>query len=99
MYADDLVRWLMTIAENSSTDCSIYNVGSSEPILIRDLAHKIGSYFGVKVIVPTALFDSEVDRYIPSIKKAESIGLTIKYDLEMALSQTIETIKKLNTWT
>lgn len=43
MYADDLVEWLMTIAEKSSSSSPVYNVGSDQSILIDELAQKIGA--------------------------------------------------------
>lgn len=92
MYVDDLVGWLMTIADNSSTECPIYNVGSDESILISDLAKKIGIYFGVESIVPSIL-GGEIDRYVPSIAKGKSIGLRIEYDLEKSIEATIQAIK------
>ena len=94
MYVDDLVGWLMTIADNSSTECPIYNVGSDESILIGDLAKKIGIYFGVECIAPNILVDA-VDRYVPSIKKAKSIGLNIEYDLNRSIDLAILSIKNI----
>ena len=35
MYADDLVKWLLTIADNSKPTCPIYNVASDKEIEIR----------------------------------------------------------------
>jgi len=93
MHTDDLVRWLMTIVENSSKSCPIYNVGSDKAILINDLATKIGKNFNVPVNVPD-FTSTLVDRYIPSIKKAKDIlGLEIAIDLDEAIDRTIRLLR------
>ena len=95
MHADDLVQWLMTIVENSSINCPIYNVGSDEIILISDLAKKIGKYFNVPINVLDAI-GAPVDYYIPSIKKAkDNLRLDIKIDIDEALDRTIKHIRSL----
>jgi nucleoside-diphosphate-sugar epimerase len=94
MYADDLVEWLMKISEKSNPSCPIYNVGSDQEILIDDLASKIGDFFHQKTdILPHSYED--VDRYIPDISKAKgNLDLNLKFNLDKAISTTIESIKK-----
>jgi nucleoside-diphosphate-sugar epimerase len=93
MYADDLVEWLMTIAHAGSAQCPIYNVGSSEAIEIRQLAKKVGDYFGVMVKAPE-IRGAESDRYIPSVTKAfNELGLTIRHDLITSISETVRQIQ------
>ncbi len=94
MHADDLVEWLMTIAEKSNASCPIYNVGSDQEILINDLASKIGVFFHQQTdILPYS--SEDIDRYIPDISKAKTdLNLNIKYNLDEAISTTIESIKK-----
>jgi nucleoside-diphosphate-sugar epimerase len=92
MYADDLVEWLMTIAEKSSPMCPIYNVGSDEAVCIEDLANLIANLHGVNVDDQPITF-SHVDRYIPSIQKARSeLGLELKYNLLYSIKETISKI-------
>lgn len=92
MYADDLVLWLMTLANNSSINCEIFNVGSDQAISLIDLAHKIADYFNVQTQIPP-IESSFIDRYIPSIDKAKyKFGLTIGYDLDASLRATIDEI-------
>jgi nucleoside-diphosphate-sugar epimerase len=89
MYADDLVRWLMTIVSSANQACPIYNVGSHEAVLINDLASMIGIRFGVDCDIPMQN-DNVVDRYIPNTNKAMSeLGLAIEFDLDRAIDQTI----------
>lgn len=89
MYADDLVEWLMTIAENSNSECPTFNVGSDQAILVGDLAKLIGMEFGQIVDVPD-IIDPMIDRYVPSIQKIrEQLDVQIKFDLISAIKKTI----------
>ena len=89
MYADDLVEWLMTIADNASTNCPIYNVGSDQAILVSDLAKLLADTYHSQVEIPL-IADSKIDRYIPSIKKAKKeLGLLLKYSLTESIDETI----------
>lgn len=91
LHADDLVTWLMTIMSHADQSCPIVNVGSDEAISIDQLAHKVATYFNVKVnILP--ITDCKVDRYVPSIKKALSMGCHKPIALDNALRETIKTI-------
>ena len=93
MYADDLVEWLMTIAEKSNASCPIYNVGSDQEILINDLALKIGNLFNQEV--DDGPFTSNyIDRYMPDISKAKKeLNLNLKFDLMRMITTTVDTIK------
>lgn len=93
MHADDLVRWLMTIAANASPDCPIYNVGSAEGVDVADLARRVAARFGVS---PAISFRAEqpIDRYVPCIDKAaRELGLVLDRDLDRALDETIASIR------
>jgi nucleoside-diphosphate-sugar epimerase len=93
MYADDLVEWLMTIADHASPDCQKYNVGLDQAILVSDLAKLLAENYHIQAVVPL-ISDSKIDCYIPSIKKAkDELGLDLKYNLSASI---YETIKKLN---
>lgn len=89
MYADDLVIWLMTIAENASTTCPIFNVGSDEAISIHDLGKLVADYFNVNAQLEP-IIDTKVDRYIPSISKASNtLGLKLNFNVSSALHETV----------
>ena len=93
MYADDLVEWLMTIADHASVDCPIYNVGSDQAILLGDLAMELSKHFQVPAEVQL-VSGTMIDRYVPSIKKAkDELGLFLKFDLFNSIQ---EAIKKIN---
>jgi len=90
MYADDLVEWLLTILESANPLCPIVNVGSNQKIEIADLAILIAKEY------KTTVNDSNnrsliVDRYIPSIRLAESMGCKLKFDL----IKSIKSIKSI----
>jgi nucleoside-diphosphate-sugar epimerase len=93
MYADDLVEWLMTIANNASKKCPTYNVGSDEAILLDDLANKLAQFYNIKAEAHLAI-EGKVDRYIPSIEKAKTeLSLRLKHDL---MASTCKAINALN---
>ena len=94
MHADDLVRWLLTIALNADDSCPIYNVGSNEAIELRELARKIADYFGQTVESSEELTEL-TDRYIPDISLAQrKLGLDIQIQLDEALRQTLCSIRQ-----
>ena len=85
MYADDLVDWLLTLANNSNTTCPIYNVASDREIEIRELASIIADIFNVTV-VSKGIGNKSIDRYIPSIQKAQTeLELSNGYGLKEAI--------------
>ena len=89
MYADDLVEWLMTIADDASPKCPIYNLGSNQAVLVSDLAKLLADTYNVQAEIPL-IADSKIDRYIPSIKKAKKeLGLVLKYSLTESIDETI----------
>ncbi|PSJ41730.1 NAD-dependent epimerase/dehydratase family protein [Allosphingosinicella deserti] len=85
MHADDLVAWLMTIAQAADSTCPIYNVGSDEAVTIADVARVVAERFGVPAEIPP-ITDAAVDRYVPSIARARGeLGLELSYDLASAV--------------
>lgn len=96
MYADDLVIWLMTIADISNSTCPIYNVGSDEAIEVRELAKIIAEKLNAEAISHPMLIQSQIDRYIPSIEKAiTQLNVSLKHNLDSALNLTIKYFLKL----
>ncbi|WP_020168563.1 MULTISPECIES: NAD-dependent epimerase/dehydratase family protein [Methylotenera] len=94
MYADDLVEWLMTMADSASSDCPIYNVGSDHAVILGDLATTIASRSQTQADVPS-ISESKIDRYVPSTEKAKKVlGLTLKYDLTASIDATIQKINQ-----
>ena len=90
MHSDDMVRWLLTILVNSSEKCPIYNVGSNESITIQNLAKIIGIFFNTPVKIKK-FNNKKVERYVPSIKKAQKeLNLKINYNLRTSLHSIIK---------
>ena len=82
MYADDLVEWLLTLADNANINCPIFNVGSDREIEIRDLAYLVSKVFNVGLNIYNDISSEFVDRYIPSIDKAQKeLGLSSNYEI------------------
>jgi nucleoside-diphosphate-sugar epimerase len=92
MYADDLVEWLMTIADYASPDCPTFNVGSDQAILVSDLAKEFSQRYHLPAEVPCNS-EAMIDLYIPSITKAkEEIGLYLKFDIFASIQETVNRI-------
>ena len=97
-YTDDLVNWLMTIAEAANSSCPIYNVGSERSIEMRGLAELVAKYFNVGISM-NPIDDQKIDRYVPSTEKARNeLGLVNSVDLEEALDKTAWKIKNTNIY-
>jgi dTDP-glucose 4,6-dehydratase len=87
MHADDLVRWLMTLAEAAAPACPIYNVGSDEALTMGELAGIVAARFKVPAEVPSVT-DPVVDRYVPSIARARAeLGLALNFDTRSAVDE------------
>lgn len=93
MYSDDLVLWLMAIAENAAPSTPCFNVGSDEAVSVMELANKIATKCNVSVVHPNQVL-SPIDRYIPSIEKAQKeLGLRMSFTLDQAINETIKNLQ------
>ena len=87
LYADDLARWLVALLKNG-TPGEAYNVGSEEPITIRELAELIAACstppLNVEIKgIPTG---EKPQRYLPSTGKIrKELGLEIPRSLRETL--------------
>ena len=90
MYADDLVLWLMTIADNSNPQCPVYNVASDKEVEIKELADIVANIFNVR-IKSSENSAKHVDRYIPSTQKAKkTLSLKESYDLKRSILLSLQ---------
>ena len=93
LYAADLVVWLLRILE-SGTSGQAYNVGSEDPISIRDLALEIARAAATAPaldIVQNDVAKSLAPRYVPNTAKArQTLQLAQYTDLSAALLKTIQ---------
>lgn len=87
MHADDLVRWLLTIADHADATCPVFNVGSDEARTMGEVARVVAARFAVAAEVPP--FErNDVDRYVPSIARArDRLGLGLAYGLNRAVDE------------
>ena len=94
MYADDLVRWLIKIVENSKTNCPIYNVGSDNIVNI----HKLGSILAKKHNIncnAKKINKKKCDMYIPSTNQIKTkLSLACRFNSLQAVNKTINLLKK-----
>ena len=87
MHADDLVRWLMTLADAADREAPVYNVGSDEALTMGEIAQLVAERFDVPAEVPPVT-DTAVDRYVPSIARARAeLGLALSFDLASAVDE------------
>ena len=95
MHADDLVEWLMEICSNSRIDCPIYNVGSEDEVSIQFIAKLFAEKYDLELKIPVKCRNNNVDRYIPSTKKArDELSLIQKTNTKDALEKTINDVCK-----
>ena len=83
--ADDLSRWLVTIAVQSKVGSDLVNVGSMESLEMLEVAELVASEMNVGVDV-SELQTSRADWYIPDTTKAQKkFGLVAKRTLQQSL--------------
>jgi nucleoside-diphosphate-sugar epimerase len=94
MYADDLVRWLIKIVENSNINCPIYNVGSENTVNI----HKFGGILAKKYNLNSSIGKidkKKYDMYVPSTNKIKKeLNLVTKFTSLQAVNKTISLLRK-----
>ena len=90
LYADDLAEWLLTLAARPEEKL-VCNVGSDRAVSIRELADAVRRALGrdipIRVLKPVDP-GRPVERYVPSIEFAASLGLRVKTDLETAIRRS-----------
>lgn len=90
LYADDLAEWLLTLAARPEEKL-VCNVGSDRAVSIRELAGAVSRALGreipIRVLTPVDP-GRPVERYVPSIEFAGSLGLRVKTDLEAAIRRS-----------
>lgn len=91
LYAADLAIWLWTILLRGES-LRPYNVGSSRPITVRELAEKVAAGAGGNANVEVlGRPDVSATRYVPDTTRAQNeLGLHAKVSLEESLKRTME---------
>jgi nucleoside-diphosphate-sugar epimerase len=89
LYTADLAEWLWTILLRGKPGRA-YNVGSDQPLIIRELAKKIAAAGALPVEIRGDSSAGE-SHYVPSIERARrELGLEVKVPLDEAIRRTIE---------
>ncbi len=96
LYADDLIEWLMTIANHATPQSPTFNVGSDVPVLMGELGQIVAHEFESTVTI-SSVHGEKVDRYVPDISKIrEELGLIVKNDLPSAITATVKALRGRN---
>jgi nucleoside-diphosphate-sugar epimerase len=94
MYADDLVKWLLKILDNSNMQCPIYNVGADDKISIHGVVNTLAKKYN-KRIYSVKLSSKKFDSYVPNINKAKKIlGLKISNTSVEGIIKTLNILTK-----
>lgn len=90
VYIDDFTDGLMTVIEQGK-HLEIYHIGTTEEILIKDLAWEIGAYFQRSVrVIPGALKPGGTLRRCPDINKIRKMGYSPKVTLRQGVHLTVK---------
>jgi len=98
MYASDLCEWLWTILICGHPG-SIFNVGGSNSITIRELAELIADQAGTKLQLPLGYASTDQSTrnyYVPNTELARNdLSLSERVDVTMAVEKTIKWITSI----
>jgi nucleoside-diphosphate-sugar epimerase len=96
MYADDLVKWLFKILDNSNTQCPIYNIGSNSKISIHQVTNVLAKKYSLKIDTKKLSLKKN-DNYMPNVSKAKKeLGLKINNTSVEGIIKTINILSKKN---
>lgn len=96
MYIDDFVTALLTVIEKGK-HLSIYNIGTSLEISIRELVEMTACCFGCEIrVLPGELQPGSTLRRCPDISKLTRLGFRPQVDLVSGLAKTVDWYKEHN---
>lgn len=91
MYGADMAAWLLRMLTGSAKG-AVYNLGSPEPVSLKELAHKVlqaaegTSPVQLGVGGPSA---AKRSRLVPDVTRAKGLGLSLRFSLDEALKRTV----------
>ena len=92
---EENARLKATILAAESQVCGVFNIGSGRSITINELANKILSNIGIKIIpVHQKTRSGDVKHSFADIAKAKTLGYEPRYTLEEGLKRTIEEFRR-----
>jgi UDP-glucose 4-epimerase len=97
-YVDDVIEGMLALAEHPAAEGEIFNLGSTEPITIEELAQKIVKMTKSASIIKYIPYEQayekgfeDLRRRVPDINKAEKlVGFKPKTSLEQLLQKVID---------
>ena len=94
MYSDDLVKCLLKIVENATSQCPTYNVGSNDVVSLHNVAKFLAKKYNLESSFPK-ISPKQYDNYIPSIDLLKK-KLNFKTSLTSidAIIKTVNLLKK-----
>jgi len=95
LYQYDLARWLVTIL-SKGTPNRAYNVGSDNPISIKDLSYLVRDIISPKKeVIFQRTISSARNWYVPNVNRAkDELGLTVRYNLRDSIERVVKEITK-----
>jgi UDP-glucuronate decarboxylase len=87
---EDMAYWLLFLLFNGEPG-GVYNVGSDQPVTIRELAERIAALVapGKPVVIENSAVPTGArSRYIPGIGKAAALGLRSRFTLDEIIRRT-----------
>lgn len=88
---EDMAQWLMGLLQEGSPG-EAYNIGSDQEVTMQELAQKVAQLLapGKAVIIENAQPQNlHRSRYVPSIQKVKRLGLTVRHDLNQAITRAV----------
>jgi len=92
MYITDCVRWLVKIMLDGQAG-GVYNVGSVEPVTIKELAYKVAGLTGAEVKFVKPDFVDAAPNYVPDVTKTMMLGVCEPMLLDKSLEKYIKFYK------
>jgi len=92
MYGADMAWWLLNMLLRGEPGRS-YNLGSSKPVTLKELAGRIAHLTNDRVEIhhTRALLKSKPSVFVPSTELAQAeLGLTLRFGLDEALLRSIQ---------
>lgn len=94
MHVNDLIDWFMTILTNINQNLIIANIGSDEPVEIRDLAKMVAS-LNNKTVKQNEISSNAIDSYLPDTNYIKNkFNLKLKINLIDSLNILYHDLKK-----
>ncbi|MDA2918681.1 NAD-dependent epimerase/dehydratase family protein [Desulfobacterota bacterium AH_259_B03_O07] len=90
IYIEDFIHGLMLVIHHGE-HLNIYNIGTTEEIKIRDVAHRVAHCLGKCIrVLPGSEAIGGTLRRCPDIRKLKQLGFRPRFNFDEALPQTVQ---------